>query len=52
VDRLVDYCLHTPEDGLSSFASVKVLKKQIEKNLRFLEKRNKTIDPAYKTLHS
>lgn len=40
VERLVDYCLHTPEDGLTSGASVRTLKKQIEKNLEFL----KTID--------
>jgi 4-O-beta-D-mannosyl-D-glucose phosphorylase len=40
VERLVDYCLHTPEDGLTSGASVRTLKKQIEKNLAIL----KTID--------
>ncbi len=40
VERLVDYCLHTPEDGLTSGASVRTLKKQIEKNLEIL----KTID--------
>lgn len=38
VDRLVDYCLRTPEDGLFSFASVQTLHKQIDKNLRFLNK--------------
>jgi len=37
VERLVDYCLHTPEDGLTSGASVRTLKKQIEKNLEFLK---------------
>ena len=36
VERLVDYCLHTPEDGLSSGASVQTLKRQIEKNLDIL----------------
>lgn len=40
VERLVDYCLHTPEDGLTSGASVRILKKQIERNLEIL----KTID--------
>ena len=40
VNRLLDYCLHTPEDGFTSGASVKTLKKQIELNLRVL----KTID--------
>lgn len=38
VERLVDYCLHTPQDGLTTFASVQVLKKQIDKNLRLLNK--------------
>ena len=37
VERLVDYCLHTPEDGLTSGASVRTLKKQIEKNLAILK---------------
>ena len=36
VDKLVDYCLHTPEDGLSSSASVATLNKMIEKNLAVL----------------
>lgn len=40
VERLVDYCLHTPEDGFTSGASVRILKKQIERNLEIL----KTID--------
>ena len=40
VEQLVDYCLHTPEDGLTSGASVRTLKKQIERNLEIL----KTID--------
>lgn len=39
VERLVDYCLHTPQDGLTSSASVQVLKKQIDKNLKFLHER-------------
>ncbi len=39
VDKLVDYCLNTPADGLTTSASVETLKKQIEKNLTIL--RNK-----------
>lgn len=38
IDKLVDYCLHTPQDGLRSSASVETLKKQIEKNLKILRK--------------
>ncbi len=34
VERLVDYCINTPADGLRSAASVETLKKQIEKNLK------------------
>jgi 4-O-beta-D-mannosyl-D-glucose phosphorylase len=32
VERLVDYCLHTPEDGLSTSASVETIKQLILKN--------------------
>ena len=32
VERLVDYCLHTPEDGLYTAASVETIKKLIAKN--------------------
>jgi 4-O-beta-D-mannosyl-D-glucose phosphorylase len=32
VDRLVDYCMHTPEDKLFSAASVETIKKLVEKN--------------------
>jgi len=39
VDKLVDYCLNTPADGLTTSASVETLKKQIAKNLTIL--RNK-----------
>jgi 4-O-beta-D-mannosyl-D-glucose phosphorylase len=38
VDKLVDYCLHTPADGFRSSASVETLKKQIAKNLQLLNK--------------
>ncbi len=37
VERLVDYCFNTPEDGFSSGLSVETLKKQIENNLSVLE---------------
>ncbi len=32
VERLVDYCLNTPEDRLTTSASVEILKKLIDKN--------------------
>jgi len=32
VDRLVDYCLHTPEDGLTTSASVETIKALVAKN--------------------
>jgi 4-O-beta-D-mannosyl-D-glucose phosphorylase len=32
VERLVDYCLHTPEDGLTTSASVETIKRLIAKN--------------------
>lgn len=32
VDRLVDYCVNTPADGLSSYASVATIKRLIKKN--------------------
>lgn len=34
VDRLVDYCMNTPEDGLISSASVDTIKRLVEKNKR------------------
>ena len=37
IERLVDYCINTPKDGLSSSMSVETLKKQIESNLSVLE---------------
>lgn len=33
VEQLVDYCMNTPEDGLTTSASVETLKKLIDKNL-------------------
>ncbi|MDR1003623.1 MAG: glycosidase [Prevotellaceae bacterium] len=38
IERLVDYCLHTPADGLSSSASVETLNKLIYNNLALLNK--------------
>jgi 4-O-beta-D-mannosyl-D-glucose phosphorylase len=38
VDRLLDYVLHTPEDGLRSAASVQERIRLIEKNLQILKK--------------
>ena len=34
VDRLIDYCMNTPEDGLTTTASVENIKRLIEKNRR------------------
>lgn len=36
IDRLVDYCLNTPQDGYCSSASVETLKRQIAKNLKLM----------------
>lgn len=36
VDRLVDYCMHSPADGLRSTASVAVINKLIDNNEKFL----------------
>jgi 4-O-beta-D-mannosyl-D-glucose phosphorylase len=35
IDKLVDYCLNTPADGLRSAASVETLKKLIDRNFKF-----------------
>ena len=32
IDRLIDYCMNTPEDGLTTAASVETIKKLIRKN--------------------
>lgn len=39
VERLVDYCLHTPEDGFSTTASVETIKKLARKNAKTLAER-------------
>ncbi|MCI1647886.1 MAG: glycosidase [Bacteroides sp.] len=36
INKLVDYCMNTPVDGLSSSASVVTLKKLIDKNLKIM----------------
>ena len=36
IKKLVDYCMHTPQDGLSSSASVETLKKLIKHNLEVM----------------
>lgn len=38
IDKLVDYCMNTPQDGLTSSASVESLKKMITHNLELLKK--------------
>lgn len=38
IDRLVDYCLNTPQDGLSTSESVKTLDRLIDANLEYLKK--------------
>lgn len=42
IDRLADYCLNTPQDGLCSSASVETLKRLIDRNLPLM-KQGKTI---------
>lgn len=37
VDKLVDYCMNTPEDGLSTSASVETLKKLIDRNMAIMK---------------
>lgn len=37
IDKLVDYCMHTPEDGLTTSASVNTLKKLIDSNLKIMK---------------
>lgn len=38
IDRLVDYCKNTPEDGLRSYASVQARNRLIQSNLEFMKK--------------
>lgn len=37
VERLLDYCFHTPGDGLRSIASVKTIYQLIDKNKKYLQ---------------
>ena len=37
IDRLVDYCLNTPSDGLTTTSSVEAIKKLIDKNLKVVK---------------
>jgi 4-O-beta-D-mannosyl-D-glucose phosphorylase len=39
VDRLLDYVLHTPEDGLRSAASVQQRIALIDKNMKVMKKK-------------
>ena len=41
VERLVDYCMNTPEDGLNTSASVETIKRLIDKNRTFSCSRDK-----------
>ena len=41
VDKLLDYCINTPEDGLRSAASVQTRNELIKKNLAILKKSKK-----------
>ncbi len=36
IDRLVDYCFNTPQDGLSTSESVKTLNSLIDRNLAIM----------------
>lgn len=39
IDRLVDYCMNTPQDGLSTGESVKTLNRLIDSNLAIINKK-------------
>ena len=41
VSQLVDYCLHSPSDGMRSFTAVKSIHQLIAKNLEYLPKKSK-----------
>ena len=40
IDRLVDYCMNTPQDGLLSGSSVETIKDMVTKNLKLLHGSN------------
>ena len=37
VNKLVDYCMNTPKDGLTTTSSVETLKKMIDRNLAIMK---------------
>lgn len=37
IDQLVDYCLNTPEDGLTTSHSVETIKALIDKNIEIMK---------------
>jgi 4-O-beta-D-mannosyl-D-glucose phosphorylase len=37
VDKLIDYCMNTPIDGLRTHTSVKAINSLVEKNLKILK---------------
>jgi len=39
IDKLVDYCMNTPEDRLRSAASVQAINMLIDKNIDFAKQR-------------
>jgi 4-O-beta-D-mannosyl-D-glucose phosphorylase len=39
IEKLIDYCLNTPADGLRSATSVQTLKNQIDRNLELQKER-------------
>ncbi len=43
IDRLTDYVLNSPEDGLTSFNSVKTIYKLVDKNLEYLKNKEKIL---------
>ena len=38
IEKLVNYCMNTPEDGLTTSASVETLKKMIDRNMKFMNR--------------
>ena len=38
IDKLIDYCMNTPEDGYTTSASVETIRKLVEKNKKTLNK--------------
>ncbi len=38
IDKLIDYCMNTPQDGLTTKASVDNIKRLVDNNLKILNK--------------